>query len=141
MMLTRLILVGAWLALVGGHGMAQDNPTVVLIGHPSVPRLNAAAAQRLYTGRAVEAGGVPIVVVNAPSGTTLRERFLATVMEEDDARYTAYWTVRRHVGKGTPPREMSTAAEIIGFVQNTPGGVGYVFAGDLRPGLNIVFRP
>lgn len=141
MTLARIIFLGVWLVLACVHGHAQDNATVVLIGHSTVPRLSAATAQRLFTGRAVEVGGVPVVVVNAASGTVLRERFLSSVMDMDDARYIAYWTVRRHVGKGTPPRELAAAADIIGFVQNTPGGVGYVLASDLKPGLNVLFRP
>jgi hypothetical protein len=113
----------------------------VLIGHPTLPRIDIATAQRLYTGRAVEVGGVAVAVVNAMQGTKLRERFMGAVMAEDDDKYVAYWTVRKHVGKGTPPRELKSAAEVIDFVQNTPGGLGYVNSGDLRPGLNIVLRP
>jgi ABC-type phosphate transport system substrate-binding protein len=82
-----------------------------------------------------------VVVVNAAPGSRLRERFMASVMDQDDDRYVAYWTVRKHVGKGTPPRELKSAAEVIDFVQATPGGLGYVSFGDLRPGLNVVLRP
>jgi hypothetical protein len=53
----------------------------------------------------------------------------------------AYWTVRKHIGKGTPPRELKTAAEVMDFVQATPGALGYVSAAELRPGLNVVLRP
>jgi ABC-type phosphate transport system substrate-binding protein len=120
---------------------AQDREALVLIGNTTVPRLAIAAAQRLYTGRAVELGGVAILVANASPGSKLRERFMAQVMAQDDDKYVAYWTVRKHIGKGTPPREFKTAAETIDFVQNTPGGVGYVSAADLKPGMNVVLRP
>jgi hypothetical protein len=66
---------------------------------------------------------------------------MAGVMQMEDDRYVAYWTVRKHVGKGTPPRELKTAAEVIEFVQATPGGLGYVLASELKPGLNVVLRP
>jgi ABC-type phosphate transport system substrate-binding protein len=120
---------------------ADDRDTLVLIGHPTVPPIDLVTAQRLYTGRTVEVGGVAVVVVNAAPGSKLRERFMAAVLNQDDDKYVAYWTVRKHVGKGTPPREFKSAAEVIDFVQNTPGAVGYVAAGDLRPGLNTVLRP
>jgi ABC-type phosphate transport system substrate-binding protein len=146
----RTLLALCWglatlLAPVQAHAQAQaqaqDRDALVLIGHPSVPRFDTATAQRLYTGRAVEVGGVAVSVVNAPVNSRLRERFMATVMNQDDDRYVAYWTVRKHVGKGTPPRELPSAAAVIDYVQATPGGVGYVSAADLRPGLNIVLRP
>jgi hypothetical protein len=66
---------------------------------------------------------------------------MSDVMNQDDNRYVAYWTVRKHVGKGTPPRELKSASEIIEFVQNTPGAMGYIAASDLRPGMNIVMKP
>ncbi len=118
-----------------------DRDAVVLIGHASIPRIDLATAQRLYTGRVVEVAGNPVSPVNAPSGGKARERFMAGVMAMDDDKYVAYWTVRKHVGKGTPPRELKTAAEVIELVTNTPGTVGYVLASELRPGLNVVLRP
>lgn len=129
------------LCLVTLAAQAQDRDAPVLIAHPGVPRIEPATAQRLYTGRTVEVGGVVVTVVNAAPGSRLRERFMAHVMQQDDDKYVAYWTVRKHIGKGTPPRELKSAAEIIEFVQTTPGGVGYVAAGDLKAGLNVVLRP
>lgn len=145
-MLSRTF-IGLLLGLAGLFGpaaalaQAGDRGAPVLIAHAGVPRVDLATAQRLYTGRAVEVGGVVVTVVNAVSGSPLRERFLSQVMQQDEARYVAYWTVRKHIGKGTPPRELKTAAEVIDFVQTTPGGLGYVAAGELLPGLNVVLRP
>jgi hypothetical protein len=31
-------------------------------------------------------------------------------------------------------------AEVIDFVANQPGGIGYVTIGDLRAGMNVVWR-
>ncbi len=135
-------LIALVLCLLAGTTFAQDRAdALVMIGHAGVPRLDAATAQRLYTGRAVEVAGNPATVFNAPSGSKARERFMAAVMAMDDDRYVAYWTVRRHVGKGTPPRELKTAAEVIEQVQATPGAIGYVLASELKPGLNVVLKP
>lgn len=120
---------------------AEDRESVVLIAHGDVPRIDTVTAQRLYTGRAVEVGGVAIIAVNAAPGSKARERFLASVMNMDEERYVGYWTVRKHVGKGTPPRDMRSAAEVIAFVSATPGALGYVSASELRSGLNVVLRP
>ena len=66
---------------------------------------------------------------------------LAQVLQQDDEQYRAYWTVRRHVGKGAPPRELATSAEVIAFVTANPGAVGYIDASELRAGLNVLLRP
>lgn len=135
----RLLLAAA--LLLGAAAHAADDLAVVVIAHPGVARVDANALQRLYTGRSIEVAGTAVTVVNAAPGSPLRERFLTQVLATDNDRYVAYWTVRRHVGKGVPPRDLKTAAEVIEFVQNTPGGLGYVAATELRPGLNVVFKP
>jgi ABC-type phosphate transport system substrate-binding protein len=119
----------------------QDRGSVVLIAHPGMTTIDTQTAQRLFSGRAVEVAGVVVVPVHLAPGSKARERFMAQVMAMDEDKYVAYWTVRKHIGKGTPPRELKTAAEVMDFVQNTPGALGYVTAAELRPGLNVVLRP
>lgn len=128
------------LLLAGGISRGADEGYVV-IAHPGIARVDAATLQRLYTGRAIEVAGVPVTVVNLAGGNPLRERFLSQVVHLDNDRYVAYWTVRRHVGKGVPPRDLKSSAEVIDFVSSTPGAVGYVPATDVKAGLNVVFKP
>jgi hypothetical protein len=140
-----------WLAMPVAHAQSptptqtpaptQDRGGVVLIAHATMPSIDTQTAQRLFNGRAVEVAGVVVLPVNAAPGSKARERFMAQVMAMDEDKYVAYWTVRKHVGKGTPPRELKTATEVMDFVQNTPGALGYVMAAELRPGLNVVLRP
>jgi hypothetical protein len=127
-----------WAALHATPTLASGE--IVVIGHASLPKVDAGTLQRLYTGRAIEIADQAVTVVNAAVGSAVRNRFLATFVQMDEERYRAYWTVRRHVGKGAPPRELDTAAEVIDFVARTPGGVGYIDAAALRPGLNVIAR-
>jgi hypothetical protein len=153
------LLQGLALCAFLAHGLvaAQSNPTapsaatppsstqerdaLVFIAHASVPHLDVSTTQRLYTGRLVEVAGVALMPVNSAPGSKARERFLAMIVNQDDEKYTAYWTVRKHIGKGTPPRDLKSATEVMDFVQNTPGAVGYVLASEMKPGLNVVLRP
>jgi ABC-type phosphate transport system substrate-binding protein len=119
-----------------GRGAQADTPLVV-ITHPNLPHFEASALKRIYTGRQIELGGVPLVPINAPSGSGVRDRFLQVYVGQDDEKYVAYWTVRRYVGKGVPPKELNSAAEIIAFVQATLGAIAYVEASEIRPGLQL----
>jgi ABC-type phosphate transport system substrate-binding protein len=136
--LKLLLTFALWLPFAA---VQANDAGLVLIAHPGVPKVDATTLQRLYTGRAIEVAGTPVTVVNAAAGSPVRDRFLAAVLNMDNERYTAYWTVRRHVGKGVPPRDMRSAAEVIEFVQSTPGAIGYVPTADAKPGLNVVFKP
>ncbi|MFO1381125.1 MAG: hypothetical protein U1F63_12345 [Chitinivorax sp.] len=125
------------LLLAAPAGYAGD---VVLIGNGNVPKIDAETAVRLYTGRAIQVAGVNVTPVNLKSGVRLRGQFLADLLGMDEERYVAYWTVRRYIGKGAPPRELEGSAEVIGYVQSTPGAIGYIDSSELKPGLNVVLK-
>jgi len=113
---------------------------VVVVAHAGVRKIDAATVERIYTGKVVELDGQPVVPVNLPPQSPLRQRFLKDFMQRDEPSYTAYWTVRRYVGKGVPPKEVGNAAEVVQHVQNNPGAIGYLDEADVTPGLNVVAR-
>ena len=113
---------------------------VIVIGHASLPRLDDSTVQKIYSGKVIEVAGVSVSAVNARSGSALRGQFLQTYLNQDEEKYTAYWTVRRYIGKGVPPPELASGAEVINFVQGTPGAIGYIEDSELKPGLNVLLR-
>lgn len=125
------------LALALGFCRADAGSGFVVIAHPATPRLDAVAMKRLYMGRLVEVEGVGVIPINQAMGRTVRVQFMETVLGQADDKYIAYWTVRRYIGKGAPPREMDNDAAVISYVQSTPGAVGYVSEEVMRPGLNV----
>ncbi|WP_085316536.1 hypothetical protein [Derxia lacustris] len=131
----------ALLLLAGGSSRAGDADAVVVIGYAGLPPIDGATVERLYTGRSIAVAGTPVTVVNAAAGSPLRRRFLAGWLRLDEEKYAAYWTVRRHIGKGAPPRELAGNAETIEFVRSTPGAVGYIDAAEVKPGMNVIARP
>ena len=131
-----------WVCAIMPTAQAAPPEGLVVIAHPGLQKLDMATLRRIWTGRTIEHGGVPVVPVNLPSGQALRDRFMASVMGQDDEKFIAYWTVRRYVGKGTPPREVSSVAEMLNLVSTTPGAIGYADLADLRPGMSLsVLRP
>jgi len=135
-----LLLLSAGIA--ASAAWAAPGEGLILIAHPGLPRLDVATLRRIWTGRSIEHAGIPVVPVNLRSGQGPRDRFMSTVMGQDDEKFIAYWTVRRYVGKGTPPREVGSAAEMLNFVQSTPGAIGYLDQADLNPGAAVsIIRP
>lgn len=113
---------------------------IVVIGNSNVPRMDEATIQKVYTGKFITVSGIDLKPVGAKPGTATRDHFLQEFIHQDEEKYTAYWTVRRHIGKGEPPTELASAAEIISYVQSTPGAVGYISEMDLKPGMNVIAR-
>lgn len=113
---------------------------VVVIGHPNLKRLDISTVAKIYTGKVIEVDGISVTAINANSGSPVRDRFLQVYLNQDEDKYTAYWTVRRYIGKGASPKELSRSAEVINYVNSTPGAIGYIDEADLQPGVNVLLR-
>jgi hypothetical protein len=136
----RLFLRWVPCALLPAALPATAQSGVVVIGHPGLDHIDIVTLQRIYTGRVVELGGVSLNPANVSAGNPVRARFLTVYLNQDEERYLAYWTVRRYIGKGVPPREFATASEVIRFVQSTPGAIGYIDEANLPPSANVLVR-
>ena len=130
-----------WLCLSGlVLALSPAMAGIVIVAHPNVHKLDQPTVQRVFTGKVIEVGGVTVTPVNLRVGQPLRSRFLSDYLQQTDDAYVAYWTVRRYVGKGVPPREFTTVAEVISYVQSTPGAVAYLDEADVPSSMNVVLR-
>jgi ABC-type phosphate transport system substrate-binding protein len=116
---------------------------VTVIANPQTPVLNEDMLQKVYLGKVIEVNGRPVIPVNLREGNATRKAFMEQVMSQQDDKYIAYWTVRRYIGKGSPPREFDTVEQQLEFVRTTPGAIGYVDESvDLKQGVRtLLTRP
>lgn len=129
------------LGLLGGVASpVQADDGVAVIANAPLRGVDTDTLKRIYSGRIVELDGLPLHPVQLAGGHPLRQRFLASVLQQKDEDYVAYWTVRRYIGKGAPPRELAATADVLAFVQRTPGAIGYIEPADLKPGLVVLIR-
>ena len=128
------------LALTSAAGNTSAADGVVVIGHSNLRRLDALTVAKIYTGKVIEVDGVPVTAINANSGSPVRDRFLRLYLNQDEEKYTAYWTVRRYIGKGASTRELSRSADVINYVNSTPGAIGYIDEADIQAGVNVLLR-
>lgn len=111
---------------------------VVVIAHPTVHKMDLATVQRIFMGKAIEVDGVRVSPANGATTMPTRQRFLAQYLQTNEDQYMAYWTVRRYVGKGVPPRELASVAEVIAYIVNTPGAIAYLDDSEVPAGMNVV---
>lgn len=133
----RSLLLAGLLSGAAGVGRAEE---IVVVAHPSVAKADRPTLLRLYTGRTVSIGVQNVTPLNLPAGNPVRERFLKYCLEQTEEQYTGYWLVRRYVGKGAPPPELASVEEVLKYLQETPGAIGYVPVSRLPRNTNVIFR-
>lgn len=113
---------------------------VVIIGNPDLPdpALNAKDLQRIYMGKQTrwvnDEAIVPVMLKAGPVHVAFVEDYLGRSVH----RFVTYWRQMVFTGKGIPPRGFADEQELIIFVAETPGAVGYISAETTITGVKIL---
>lgn len=83
-------------------------------------------------------GGETVKPVDLPPGSPVRNRFSEEVIHRSVAEVKGYWQQRIFSGRDTPPPELDSDEEVVGYVMKHQGGVGYVSGGASIGGARIV---
>jgi hypothetical protein len=102
---------------------------LVVVVHPSNPVavLSESDVMRLWMGKTRSfPDQVTAEPVSLRAGDGLRQRFETLVLNKSPNQVRAYWAQQIFTGRGTPPRELSTPADVRRFVASNPSAVGYL---------------
>lgn len=115
---------------------------IVIIGHPSNSNtINVAELQRLYTGKTSSfANGDAVVPLNLSDANPLRASFDENALGRSSSQIKAYWSKLVFTGKGTPPKEVDSEAEIIKLVSSNPNILGYVSSSADVSGVKVLLN-
>lgn len=109
---------------------AASAEDLVIIGNPNLPApsLDAKDLQRIYMGKQTRwDNDVAIVPVMLKSGA-VHDSFVESYLGRSVHRFVTYWRQMVFTGKGMPPRSFASENELVEFVANTPGSLGYASA-------------
>lgn len=95
---------------------------VVVISNTGVT-LSTTEVKDVFLGEKQFAGSTKLIVIDNKSA---QDDFLARFMKMDASKYNSLWTKKSFRDGLNPPAIKSSDAEVIEFVKQTPGAVGYV---------------
>ena len=81
-------------------------------------------------------GGIKVVPVD--QAEEVRNEFYKKIAKKDPAQLKAYWSRLIFTGKGMPPKELASDAEVIRYVANNPDAIGYVSGNAQLRGVNVL---
>ncbi len=129
------------LGLVAGSVGAEDAGAYRVIVNPANPttQLTRLKIGEMFLKKAPRwPDGHPVMPVEASTRTATRQRFTQEIFGKSTVAVSAYWQQMIFSGKGIPPPEKANDAEILAFVRDTPGAIGYVGSGADLSGVKIV---
>lgn len=84
--------------------------------------------------------GSSTVPVNLTSNVALRSEFEQKALGKSSSQVKAYWAKQLFSGKGKPPKELDNDADIINFVSNTPGAIGYIDTQSVNEKVKVIAK-
>jgi ABC-type phosphate transport system substrate-binding protein len=127
--------IAAGLLLAACVQQAYADIAVIVSARSSVAAMTANEIAQIYLGKSTAMKPVDTV-----DSTTLRSQFYAKVAGKDEAQVKAIWSKLVFTGKSTPPRELSSSAEVVKVVAADPNVIGYVDKSALDSNVKIVYE-
>jgi len=94
--------------------------------------------RNLYMGAPLSQKLTPIAL---PPRHPLRSLFNTRVVGLAESRIQSYWAQMRFTGRKQPPKELEGEEQLLHYLSETPGAVGYVSASSELPAtLTVIYQ-
>jgi len=112
---------------------------VVVIAGKSVGDMSKDQVSDIFLGKSTAVpGGGAAVPVDQPESSPLRDEFYSKVTGKSAAQAKSLWAKLAFTGKGTPPKEVGSSAEVKKTVAGTPGAIGYIEKAAVDDSVKVV---
>lgn len=135
------VVLFAGLGILAAYSGAQDASAYKVVVNPSnsAAQLSRLKIGEMFLKKAPRwADGAPVMPVEPSAKTPVRQRFTLEIYGKQVIAISAYWQQMIFSGKGIPPPEKSTDVDVVAYVRDTPGAIGYVWAGTDTSGVKVV---
>lgn len=115
---------------------------VAVIVHPSnAATVDQAEITRLFTGRGTTFNnGNKATPLNMAESAASRGEFDSKVLSKSSSQMKAYWSKLVFTGKGTPPKELNSDAEMKAAVAADATAIGYIDAAAVDGSVKVLAK-
>ena len=100
---------------------AHAEVVVIVSSKSSAATMTAAEVSQIYLGKSTT-----LKPIDMSNKSPVRGQFYSKVAGKDEAQDKAIWSKLVFTGKATPPKELSSSADVVKAVAADPGAIGYV---------------
>lgn len=113
----------------------------VIVNPSNSNSLDASDVTRIFLGKKKSfPDGSEAIPVDQAEGAPARSEFVTTVLKKNDQQIKAYWAQLLFTGKGTPPKEVGTGAEVKKLVAQNPSLIGYIDSSEVDGSVKVVYE-
>lgn len=123
-----VLLIHTLLGLSGAQPASAEGGFVVIVNAANpVASMSRDELSRIFLKKTAAWGnGARVLPADLVASSRVRTRFSEAVHGKDTAAIKAYWQKMIFSGRGVPPAELASPAEVAAFVAANRGAIGYV---------------
>ncbi|MFC4700220.1 phosphate ABC transporter substrate-binding protein [Glaciecola siphonariae] len=111
----------------------------VIVNKANANQLDEKTIQRIFLGKEKKfADGSESIPVNQSPDSAMRQQFDESILGRSSSQVSAYWSKLVFTGKGIPPKEMMSDAEVIELVASNPSVIAYIESSSLTDAVKAV---
>ncbi len=115
---------------------------VVIVNPLNHNQMNLEQIRNIFLGKTRSfPDGSTAIPVEISNQSSLRKDFEKVVLKKDDAQVRAYWAQMVFTGRATPPKTISSEAELRTLIASNPNLVGYIDSGSADNSVKVVLQP
>ncbi|MBF7073037.1 phosphate ABC transporter substrate-binding protein [Glaciecola sp. MH2013] len=132
----KKFLLAATLLFAANMALAE---IVVVVNPANANALDSKTVQRIFLGKDKKfADGAETIAVNQVADNQIRQDFDQNVLGRSSSQVSAYWSKLVFTGKGIPPKEVASDAEVIDLVSKNPSVIGYINKASVTDAVKVV---
>ncbi len=117
---------------------AQADIAVIVSAASPITQVDANELEKLYLGKTKSVGGASASALNQKGSSGVTEQFNRIVLNKSNSQVKAYWSKLVFTGKGKPPKELASDAEVISAVVGDPSVIGYIDASAVTADVKVL---
>ena len=112
---------------------------IVVVNKDNASALTNSDIKRIFLGKmkSYPSGGT-ILAVNHSANSDTRKTFDKAALGKSASQIKAYWSKLVFSGKGNPPKELPSDAEVIKLVSQNPAVIGYIDSASTSDSVKVV---
>ena len=137
---TASVLTFLGFLLMGGLLEAQDSSFKIIANASNpVSSLTRAQVSRLFLKKtSAWENGQKVYPVDQKSTSSVRAKFSKGIHGKKVSAIKSYWQQQIFSGRGVPPSEKTSDEQVLNYVRETTGAIGYVSAGATTNGVKVI---
>lgn len=122
--------------------VAASAEDIVIISNTDVPESSVDSnwVKNVYLGNITKWSNNEPIIISILKDKTTHKDFLKEYIHRHPSQFTAFWKNMVFTGRGKMPKEMSSNDEMVNFVANTKGAIGYISSGTKSDKVKIISK-